>query len=171
MTAAPGPGHNAPTLPDLLADCAEEGRRIPDALRPEHLPRVVDWLRKAALLVGDAEAERKMEKAPSLQRGREIDRTWNAATEPLTEVVNAVRARLAALPALPQQIRGHSGVTVATITPTFAHEVTDFAAVPLDALRPYLEIAAVEKAIAKAVAAGLTLPGVRTFTRNSLTVR
>ena len=171
MTAAPGPGHNAPTLPDLLADCAEEGRRIPDALRPEHLPRVVDWLRKAALLLSDAEAERKAQKAGPLAAGREIDRTWNAATDPLDGTVAVIRHRLASLPALPQQIRGDSGVTVATITPTLAHEVTDIAAVPIDALRPYLEIAAVEKAIAKAVAAGVALPGVRTFTRNSLTVR
>lgn len=162
------PPANAALL-DAIEAARQEAMRIPAEITPDIAPRVVDALKKYGLLLADAEAVRKDEKAPVLAEGRDIDAAWNDRVRPLAETVKRLRAGLCGLPAC-LQIRGEFGA-LATFRPEPAHEIEDLAAVPLDALRPFLDITAIEKAVARAVKAGVQLEGVRTFSRTGVTTR
>jgi hypothetical protein len=139
--------------------------------------RATEWQRAKAAearRLADEEARRQAEEAA---RQREIARRAEEANRPATAAKHEDRAEAADDQAQRAQaiasssaadltrIRSSTG-TVVSARQEWAFEITDYAAIPLDVLRPYLARADVEKAIRSHVRINkntVPIPGVRIF--------
>ncbi len=118
----------------------------------------------------EAEARRKAEEArrqaeEAAKHGRADDAL--AALEDAAAAEREAREAVAATPTAAEstRLRTASGTTITTRT-TMAFEVEDYDAIPLDKLRPYLDRAAIDKALRaylKVAKGSAKLPGVRFF--------
>ena len=135
--------------------------------------------RVTVYLRAKADAERRRREDEEARAREEAERlaaqakdapTLDKAIEAETVARDAAKAA-EAKPADMARTRGDLG-SVSTLRTVWDFEVADYAAIPLDLIRPYLARADIDKAIRGAVRSGLReLKGVRIFENSTAVVR
>lgn len=120
--------------------------------------------------VAREEAARKLAEAEAQKDTAKADAALDAAVR-LEGYADQAAKVVAMRPSELAKTTTTSGVTT-TLKTEWAFEIEDAKRIPLDALRPYLDLAAIEKAIRAAVKMGTReLPGVRIFEQSKAVVR
>ncbi|UFM64208.1 hypothetical protein LOS78_01675 [Paracoccus sp. MA] len=106
-----GPGHNNPP-PDLpfdlaayqpleqrareIADAGADWIKLPKIENEEQAQKANDFLAQVRKVEKEAEAERKVQKAPHDARAKAVDVAFKRLTDPLSKIVGPVKAKLLA---------------------------------------------------------------------------
>lgn len=153
--STPAPiGHNSGE-PDQAAFMQKRAERLIDAAQRVAIPtntddleKLIGFARQAQLCAQDIEKLRKDEKQPHMDAARAVDGKWKKLTAPLETAVAAVKDKATAY----MRLRGEQSVTTEhgarlTIRTDIAGEIIDGRDLDVDALLPFIEVGALEKAI------------------------